>query len=671
MDEDWHPDFHADRADWLAIAGIALAAALARLAFSLWLPPLIHLDSDSYFEIAQRLSATNEFGDLTRRPPLYPLILWLTGLAPQIGLWGAIIGQHLAGTLTAVLFYLLPRRMFFPRFRGAAILSGLLCALVPAPIILGHSILSEPLYTLLIALAGWTALGWLRQGRLTSAVWCGALLALAAMTRPIAMGLFPLWAVLLFFLQSRRSALRFFLVAGGAFVLILIPLLVRNHVAWDRVAITQSLGRNIISVADRFIDYDRDPHRLIRATYKPFLAGKRGPDAVVIYAALPELRRATQLSDIEIDRALAAIAREAILDHPFEFLRSRLARYPLMLRDPATGQWQWLRHSTYLPLLEFAGRRNPELAARSLRGADIDPANFERAHSLYRVLSAPLTGTWYFALVLLGMAAMICGRRLGLQPTGAVLWIALFFHHTLGTVLLQPPNIRYRIPALPWEILFAAVGLALVVTALLKGLRTKWNRPLTVPPAILVIIVFSAVAAIFSVRATVLSRNEVAIRVNDLKVAGDEAEGPSAASDLLRQIHIAGQPLSVLYWDGGTGHATRLSAEVPVSAGGPVHLRAAYSCQTARCAGSVLRLQLLDGNRQPLLSRQWPLAQERADNDLFWDQLEERLKVPAGSATLLLEFRFPPEPDGSQNAGRLVIPHLTVRTRTPRREESD
>ncbi len=198
MDEDWHPDFHADRADWLAIAGIALAAALARLAFSLWLPPLIHLDSDSYFEIAQRLSATNEFGDLTRRPPLYPLILWLTGLAPQIGLWGAIIGQHLAGTLTAVLFYLLPRRMFFPRFRGAAILSGLLCALVPAPIILGHSILSEPLYTLLIALAGWTALGWLRQGRLTSAVWCGALLALAAMTRPIAMGLFPLWAVLLF-----------------------------------------------------------------------------------------------------------------------------------------------------------------------------------------------------------------------------------------------------------------------------------------------------------------------------------------------------------------------------------------------------------------------------------------------------------------------------------------
>ena len=142
--------FHLDRSDYLAIAGIAFAAALVRLAFSLELLPLIHLDSDSYFEIAQRLWETNEFGDLTRRPPLYSLILWLTGLTPKIGLWGAIILQHLAGILTVVLFYLLPRRMLFPRFRGVAILSGLLCALISAPIILEHSILSEPLYTALI-----------------------------------------------------------------------------------------------------------------------------------------------------------------------------------------------------------------------------------------------------------------------------------------------------------------------------------------------------------------------------------------------------------------------------------------------------------------------------------------------------------------------------------------
>ena len=108
----------------------------------------------------------------------------------------------------------------------------------------------------------------------------------------------------------------------------------------------------------------------------------------------------------------------------------------------------------------------------------------------------------------------------------------------------------------------------------------------------------------------------------------------------------------------------KLSAEATVSKGGSVHLQIAYSCQTASCAGAVGKLSSLDAQGNALITRQWSLAQERVDNDLFWDQLEERLELPDGSATLLLEFVFPPETDGSQNTDRLVIPHLTVQTAT-------
>ena len=124
-------------------------------------------------------------------------------------------------------------------------------------------------------------------------------------------------------------------------------------------------------------------------------------------------------------------------------------------------------------------------------------------------------------------------------------------------MLLQPPNARYRIPTLYWEILFAVVGLALIVTALLKLFGTKWSRPPIVPPVMLVSIIFSAVAAVFSVRAILLSHSEVTIQVSDFKVAGEKMEHPSAASDPLRQLRVAGQPISVLYWDGETEHATQ------------------------------------------------------------------------------------------------------------------
>src|ERR1035437_6155016 len=79
--------FQLDRTDRLAIALIASLAAVTRLLLLISLPPLLHLDSDSYFEIAQRLWGGHGLGDLSRRTPLYPLLLSLAARSRSAGMF--------------------------------------------------------------------------------------------------------------------------------------------------------------------------------------------------------------------------------------------------------------------------------------------------------------------------------------------------------------------------------------------------------------------------------------------------------------------------------------------------------------------------------------------------------------------------------------------------------
>ena len=84
-------------------------------------------------------------------------------------------------------------------------------------------------------------------------------------------------------------------------------------------------------------------------------------------------------------------------------------------------------------------------------------------------------------------------------------------------------------------------------------------------------------------------------------------------------------------------------------------MRASYSCETAACAGAVIELSALDEHGRTLAQAAAPLAQERVDNDLFWDQLKLRLAAPSGARRLRLELRL------QGGLGNLVIPSLSLR----------
>lgn len=656
--------YRLDKWDWAALIALATAATLVRWKADEWLPAILHLDSESYFEIAQRLWRGEGFGDLSRRPPLYPLLLWATGLAPQSGFRLTLLAQHLLGIVTALLLYLTARRLLGANGRVPALLAGAVCAVAGCLVILEHSILSESLYVFLLVNAAYFLVGWCQQGGQKSkwlrAAGVGAALGLACLTRPVALIIFPLWAALLFLLTPRKSALQFSLIAGAAWAALILPLLIRNQLVMGSFALTQSAGRNLISVTDLVADYAREPHREIRSIYHRYLADKRGPDAVIVYSAMPELRQATGLSDAAIDRALAKISWEAIGEHPLKFLGSRLRRLPLLVRDPGISQWYALHAETYLPLVEFSGRMNAELASRAVLAKPLPQVEFARAANLVGALSFPLGGGWALALAMLGAAGcvsktIIGGRHQTGTACGGALIFAALAASWLAAILMQPPNLRYRMATLPWEFLLAGAGLAVIAEGAVAAARRAsvlWGKPggKTIPEVYPRMTVY-AIALVTLSAITSTPGNSLV----QMEILVDSANAPPAGEPLMRMMPVGGRTLPMIYWRSDYPAARNIAAQAAVpDGGGTYRLRAAFSCGEATCAGGRLRLTAFEALGTPLGAQELPLAQERTDNDWFWEQIDERIRLPRGTAKMRMEIFFEP------GQGSLVMPLLTL-----------
>jgi hypothetical protein len=635
---------HFDRRDLAAIALIAAAAAIPRLLLSISLPPLLHLDSDSYFEIAQKMWAGQPL-DLSRRPPLYPFVLAVLGKSPSLGLLPVIVFQHVLGMAAAIVCYLISRRFVFVRSRAAATAAGLLAGTTIYPAVVEHSILSESLFTFLLLAAVYAALAYARSGSPSACVACGIALGCAALTRPIASGLLPmLW--LIFVGLNRVRGRRFIMLSGAAFAVLVLPLCIRNYRAMGSFSLTQSIGRNLISVADRLVDYEHGVQLPMKTIYRDFLPQKRGPDAVVVYSAMPRLRKDTGLNDAQIDRALAEIAWEAIRAHPMQFLRQRLARLSLLLRPLDPSQSEILQAETYLPLLEFVGRFDPEMVARSVRRMKIADARFALAERTYRFFALDLTSGWLFLLVVIGAAALIIKQpSIGLPLAGVVAYIYI------ATILLQPPNARYRLPLLPIEIIFAVAGIYFAALALRRVVsRVLPNRATVITRAVLALLAI----------AIITTRAVAAISITPVLTVMDLAQLSNTGAIQLREVQMAGRSYPVLYFNvrNATGGGEAVTGEASVAGSASYRLEAFYSCDRRECGGGSVRITFLDGAGgeidSPRSSLTIPLAQDRIDNDLFWDQIVREFRAPRSARRLRLTLSV------QSGAGNLVVPYFAV-----------
>jgi len=232
------------------ILPIALALGLAvRLAILFYTPTLGTpiVDEQHYSRLASNLLAGNGFasgaGQLTSiRPPLYPgFLAAVWSVAGPLNFQAVRICQCILALATSALVYLLGART---HGTTVARLGAALCWLYPSLIFFNVLILTETLFTFLLALFLLLAATLVQTPRAATAVGCGLALGLAALTRsvlwPLPFLLCPLLAILIRERLTRRLVLSALVLAGYAVVVG--PWAVRNTRLQGVVTIVDTMG---------------------------------------------------------------------------------------------------------------------------------------------------------------------------------------------------------------------------------------------------------------------------------------------------------------------------------------------------------------------------------------------------------------------------------------------
>jgi hypothetical protein len=316
------------------------------------------------------------------------------------------------------------------------------------------------------------------------------------------------------------------------------------------------------------------------------------------------------------------------------------------------------------------------LASRSLESpsfesTSLESTRFDLVLRTFEVLSLGMPSGVWMVFPLLGLSGLVFfeKRKLSwlLAGTLAYLWLA--------TILVQPPNARYRVPGLAWEILFTVAGFWFAARAAIWLFRkslavlSRSQAHAAAEPRLGISttsapwVAAGVLCVILGVRAWAARDLQPLLGTEDFAAReSQEAPGgpPSSPPQLLREISAAGRALPVLYWEGAAMERDAVaSAEVAVAGGGSYLARVFYSCEAAACAGATLELIALDSEGRAVGRTSSPLSQERIDNDLFWDQLELRIDAPNAVRRIRAELHLQP------GMGNLVAPLIFVQRKAP------
>jgi 4-amino-4-deoxy-L-arabinose transferase-like glycosyltransferase len=221
-----------------ALSTILIVAALSRFGFSVWVVGLHAMtkgDEADYHAIATHLADGRGFvaaeeTPTARRPAGLPRVslaaLPRRGPNPAAGR----VAQIVLGVMVVWLTTRLARAWFG---ESARVWAGWFAALNPFLIFLLGYLLTENLYLVFVlgALVAAATPRTLAQGSLLRAALCGALLGLAALTRPSGLPMleWALAAALLFGAAPWKDRVTRIVIAGAIFVVVMSPWLLRNQ----------------------------------------------------------------------------------------------------------------------------------------------------------------------------------------------------------------------------------------------------------------------------------------------------------------------------------------------------------------------------------------------------------------------------------------------------------
>jgi 4-amino-4-deoxy-L-arabinose transferase-like glycosyltransferase len=239
----------------VVVGGAAIGARVGMLVLTSAYRP--HHDDRSYLANALALAHTGDYPvfragrvpvQTAYRAPGFPMLLALVHLVFGRALIAERLAQVAVGVALVVLIYILGRRLFGPR---TALAAAALAAVSPVLVLFDATLISEPLFTVLL-------LGALVAALAHRPAPAGVLIGLAALTRPEGLALVPAVALLL---GTRRQALTATLVAAACIA----PWTIRNAVVLHAfVPVSTETGNTLAGTYNNASLHDarwRDPRK--------------------------------------------------------------------------------------------------------------------------------------------------------------------------------------------------------------------------------------------------------------------------------------------------------------------------------------------------------------------------------------------------------------------------
>lgn len=343
-------------------------------------------------------------------PPAYPALLAVIYKLTGGSILAAKLVNVMLGALTAVLTYLIGRRLFG---EGPGVVAGFAMALFPSHILFTSVIMSEVYYTFQLVLLTYLILLWVldaERPRSVHLLLIGFLTGVAALIRGELI-LYPAALFLLFVIVRRSwsSSVLWTVLLGIGMAGALLPWTVRNCIQMDSCIVgTTGVGRALLQAHNP--EADGTPSLLPGTAFEARFLDIRRPEREVVQS--DESRK---------------VALEWAREHPLQELGLVFRRFYFMYRDDEAG-------------IEWVQSTRPTFGEK---GAE-------------RVMI--VSNAYYIAMValaLFGAPAWLARRR------GRDFWAVLMpiiYYTALFSLVFVGYN-RYHVPLLPFIAILAAVPL--------------------------------------------------------------------------------------------------------------------------------------------------------------------------------------------------------------------
>ncbi len=347
------------------------------------------------------------------RSPLFPF-LWGCVYNLTGGAYAPIRCAHaILGAATCVLAYLAGRELL--RHRSASLIGGLLCAVYPPLIWHSVHLMTEPLYIFLVALCMYALFRYGSGRRLRWLVVAGLAAGLGTLTRSVLIGFVPFMALWIWWVRGRRGrGLRDAGLLCGIVLAAMLPWIIRNALV---------LGAFVPTTTDA-------GHGVYVANNPNALHDPRGFWIPEDWSFLKQPGE-TAVGEVEASRRLVRRTLRYLASNPGAALMLMGRRFVTLWRFYPHREFVSLKHvivyaMSYIPLFPFM-----------------------------------LFGAW------------LAHRRAGERVAGVILIDLLVLYTTLIHVV-SLAMMRYRVPLMPFLLLFAGLGLTGLGRAIVD--RTSGQR---------------------------------------------------------------------------------------------------------------------------------------------------------------------------------------------------